>query len=142
VDSTLVEGIHAMAMLPQMKSLQPESLSVRKDWQQEITHRGNESFQLDIERILPKIIVQVANQMHKAFLLQTRKRVITAVKIRNEHAPVVGQETIEKARFTTFSQPEDNMLAVSQNPHVMVAAKDAEFCFINMNGRTFENPIM
>ena len=58
-NSTPVENIHSLSVFAQVAGFQPESLNIRQDRQQQVANRSNEVLQLDIKRILPKVVVQV-----------------------------------------------------------------------------------
>ena len=63
VDGSAVEPLHPPGMLPQMECFQPKSLDAFENWDKKIPHGCHEPLEFFIKRILPKILVQVSDQM-------------------------------------------------------------------------------
>jgi hypothetical protein len=78
-----VEAIHLLLVLPQVQCFQAESLDVLKNWNQYVTHRGDELLILIVERILPKVVVQIPDQVYEALLLREWQCIVPPVKVRN-----------------------------------------------------------
>ena len=58
-------------MFLQIASPEAKALNIGEDWNQQITNCGNKVLELIVKRMLPEFIIQIPDQMNKAFLLLT-----------------------------------------------------------------------
>jgi hypothetical protein len=79
-------------VLPEMAGFAPELLDIHEHRYQQVAHRRNEMFVLGIKWVFPKIVIQVADQMHEAFLLLAFDRVVAAVEVRHQNPFVPGHQ--------------------------------------------------
>jgi hypothetical protein len=80
-DHFSVEAIDPPTVFAQMAALQAEPLNVFENRNQQITEGHDKSLKFLVKRILPKVIIQVSDQMNKAFLLPAGERVVTSIKV-------------------------------------------------------------
>ena len=67
---------------------QPVALNILDNRHQQITEGRDELLVFGVEWVLPKIVVQVPDEMHQALLLPTCYRVVTAVEVRYQDSLV------------------------------------------------------
>jgi hypothetical protein len=78
-------------MLLQVPRLQSVLVYVVKNGFQQVLDRRHEGLQLFIVRVLPKVFIQVSNQMHPTLLLPTWYGVIAWIEIGYENSFVLAE---------------------------------------------------
>jgi hypothetical protein len=76
-----VEAIDPRTVFAQMADLKAEPLNVFENRNQQITEGHDKALKFIVKRILPKVIIQVSDQMNKAFLLPAGERVVSSIKV-------------------------------------------------------------
>jgi len=107
-----------------MAGFKAEPLNVFEKRNQQITDSRDKPLQFIVKWISPKIIVQVSDQMDEAFLLPTRERIVSSIKIGHDGAPESEKQWLQKLRFAILSQPENYPSIVGKNPNVLVCPQD------------------
>src|SRR5260370_31627569 len=103
-----------------MAGFEAEPLNVFEKRNQQIADSRDKPLQFIVKWILPKIIVQVSDQMDKAFLLRTRERIVSSIKIGHNGAFESRKQWLQKLRFAIRAQPENHSSIVGKNPNVLV----------------------
>ena len=85
-DHFSVEAIDATTVFAQMAALQAKPLNVFENRNQQITDGHDKALKFLVKRILPKVIIQVSDQMDEAFLLPTGERVVSSIKVGHDSA--------------------------------------------------------
>ena len=73
-DVLLVEPIDILVELPQVPGLQPEAIDRLQDRHEQGLDLHGERLQLLVERSLPEVVVDVADEVDEALLLPARDR--------------------------------------------------------------------
>ena len=76
--------------------------------------------------------------MDKAFLLRTRERIVSSIKIGHNGALESRKQWLQKLRFAIRSQPENHPSIVGKNPNVLVCPQDVYPCLIKMHHRSIQ----
>jgi hypothetical protein len=118
--------------------LEAEPLSVFEKRNQQSTNSRDKALEFVVKWILPKIIVQVPDQMDEAFLLRARKRIISSIKIGYDGALEFGKQWFQEFRFTVRPQPENYPSIVGKDPNILVRPRDIYLCFIEMHYRSIQ----
>ena len=71
--------------------------------------------------------------MDQAFLLPAVHGIVAGVEIADEDAVVAGQHLPYDGRLSGGRQPEEHMLAVGEDPDVLVSALDVDLGFVDVN---------
>ena len=77
--------------------------------------------------------------MDETSLLAVWQRVVAAVKVADEHALIVPQNSAQEIRFPAFRQSEYSTLAIGDDPNVLLGSQNADLRFIHMDGWAFED---
>jgi len=85
-------------------------------WYDEVSDLCDEFFIFFIKRIGEEICIEIANQVHPAFLLSTCDRVIPKVKIGHEDASIVLQKVMNNRCFPCFCELKNRILFVCEDP--------------------------
>jgi hypothetical protein len=120
-------------VLAEMSSFKPEPLDVFQKRNEQITYRSNEPLEFIVEGILPKIIVQISDEMDKAFLLATRKCVISTIKIGHGGALERGEQRLQKFRLAIGPKLEYHSTVVGKNLNVLLSSLDVDSRFVKMH---------
>src|SRR5260221_1546727 len=99
----------------------------------------DEGFKFTVERGLPEIIIQTANQVNKTFLLPALYSIVARIKIRDQDTLVVRQEFMHNCRLACFRHSEDHMSSVGEDPDIMVNTLNVYLCFISVNERACQH---
>src|SRR5437868_1605362 len=136
-----VELIYLLAKLLEVPFLESILLNSFENGNNQVLDLQNEGFKFTVGRGLPEILVQIANQVDKAFLLSTLYGIIARVKVRDQYALVARQKIMHNRRLACFRHPEDHMGSVGEDPYVMINTLDVDGCLINVNKRTCQNAL-
>jgi len=79
-------------MFAEVAGFKSEPLYIFKKRNQQIADSRDKPLQFIVFWILPKIIVQVSDQMDETFLLRTRERIVSSVKIGYDGAFESGKQ--------------------------------------------------
>src|ERR1039457_2121208 len=79
--------------------------------------------------------------MNPTFLLLAVQRVISRVEIRYKHTLIAAQKLPHDRSLPCFGKSEDNVVAVSEYPDVMIDASDVQPRFVGVNKRTFSQTL-
>ena len=69
------------SVFAEMAGFKTEPLNVFEERNQQITDSRDKPLQLIVEWTLPKIVVQVSDQMDEALLLRAREGIVASIKI-------------------------------------------------------------
>ena len=129
-DHFSIEAINPIPVFAEVPRLEAEPLSVFEKRNQQSTNSRDKALEFVVKWILPKIIVQVPDQMDEAFLLRARKRIISSIKIGYDGALEFGKQWFQEFRFTVRPQPENYPSIVGKDPNILVRPRDIYLCFI------------
>src|SRR5262245_25665631 len=123
-------------MFLQIASPEAKALNIREHWKHQIANCGHKAFELLVKRVLPEFIIQIPDQMNKAFLLLTEQSVVSTVEIGDDRAIEIRKHRSQELRLATWSQPKYHTAAVGKHPDVLIVARDAHLCFVEVHNRT------
>src|SRR5439155_1654279 len=103
-----VEAIDQAPVFAQMTGFKTEPLSVFEKRNQQAADRRHKPLKFIVKWILPKIIIQVSDQMDEAFLLPTRKRIVSPIKISDDGTLESGKQWLQKLRLAARPQPKNH----------------------------------
>jgi hypothetical protein len=119
-DCLSVKTLYSMSMFAEVAGFKAIPVDVFENRTQQVAHSHDKPLKFIIKWIFPKIIVQVSDEMYKAFLLPARKRVVSSIKIRDDGTLEIGKQRFQKLCFAVWPQPKDHVRVVSKNPDVLV----------------------
>jgi hypothetical protein len=90
----------SLRCLPRCCCLRPVLIDGSDDRPQLAAKSGGKGLEVLIPRIAHNILVEVPEQVDKAFLLRTRQRVIGGVEVRDQDASEVLEQVVQKIPFT------------------------------------------
>ena len=128
-------------MLTEVTDFETEPFNVLENRSNQITETNDKPLKLIVKWILPKVIVQVSDQMDEAFLLPAGKRIVSSIKIGDEGTREAGQQWLQKLCFTVRPQTENYTNVVGKNPDILICTLDTYFCLVNVHCRSVQNPV-
>ena len=90
-DVLLVEPLDFLVELPQVPGLQAEAIDRLQDRHEQGLDLHGECLQFLVERSLPEVVVDVADEVDEALLLSAWDAVVAGVEIADQDALVSGQ---------------------------------------------------
>ena len=108
-----IKAINVLHVLVQVAAFQPKRQDILKDRENEVTNMEDELFILLKKRVLPKIVIQVADQVRPALLLPARHGVVATVEIGHQHSVVFLEKLLDKRGLSRRRKPEDHMPPIS-----------------------------
>src|SRR5262249_54537646 len=114
-DVPLIEPLHFPVELPQVPGLQSEAIDGPKDRDEQRADLHGECLQLLVERSLPEVIVDVADEVDEALLLPAWDAVVAGIEVAHQDAPVAGQHLADDVGFPRLGHPENDMAAVGEH---------------------------
>src|SRR5271166_1462181 len=91
-------------------------------------------------RVFQQIVVQVADEMDKAFLLRAINGIIRRVKIRHQNSREILEHRLNGAAFPRWSIEICNLLHTRKDPYIPVSSLDAYTRFVDMQQTTTAKP--
>jgi hypothetical protein len=116
-----------------MAGSEAEPSNVFEKRNQQITNSRDKPLQFLIKWILPKIVVQVSDQMNQAFLLPTRERIVSSIKVCHNRALEGGKQWLQKLCSAIWPQFESHPSIVGKHPNVLVCPQDVYPCLIKLH---------
>ena len=116
-----------------MPGLQPVAINRLQDRHEQSLDLHGERLQFLVERSLPEVVVDVADEVDEALLLPARHRVVAGVEIADQHALVSGQHLADDVGLPRLGHAEDDVLAVGEHPDVVVHALDVDLGLIDVD---------
>ena len=86
---SLVEVVNQGVEFLEVSAFQSIRFYRLKDGDEEILHLEDERLEFEVKRVAPQLVVQIADEMDKAFLLAACDGIIPRIEIRDENALIV-----------------------------------------------------
>jgi hypothetical protein len=85
----LVEVVNRGVEFLEVSAFQSIRFYRLKDGYEKVLHLEDERLEFEVKRVAPQIVVKIADEMDKAFLLAACDGIISRIEIRDEHALIV-----------------------------------------------------